>query len=229
MKKLLYFLCFAVLLASCGPEDTDDDIGNNQSTGDYYPTAINNSWTYGSGSSATTGGFVSTDVFSGKTYYKLNTYNGTTASGTNVASSNWVYKNNGDYVLRLGVVASNPYYSAALSQPVEVTFLKDYKAAGETWTQTVNFEYVYTPLSSAFPNVPNVTVSATYAYKIVNRDLTLTVPAGTFNNVLEVELTYSDLITGTSYVSTSFYAKDVGIIRSVSGGSSTDLSAYSLF
>lgn len=229
MKKLFYFLSISLLLASCGSEDLDDDIGNNQSTGDYYPTAINNTWTYGSGSNATTSIFTTTDVFNGKTYYKANTYNGTTTSGNTVISSTWIYKNNGDYILRLGVSGSNPAYTAELSEPVEITILKDYKNVNDTWTQTLNYEYEYTPTSSAYPQIPNITVNATYAYKILNKGLTKTVNGVTFNDVIEVELTYSDLVTNSTTVSTSFYAKDVGIISSLSNGQVTDLTSYQLY
>lgn len=226
-NRIIYILTIilAIGLLSCGNNNNSTP---NQSTGDYYPTAINNTWYYYNGDT-TVNKFISLDVFNGKNYYKQNTYYGTTQQGSNIAAKIWINKDNGDYVGRMDFSGDNGYYTMEVDAPVETIFLKDYLNAGDSWTENINYTLSYTPMQSYLPPYPDVTVNMEYKYTIVEKGASYTIAGQSYNDVIQIKLDAKDY--STSYIATTyaFYAKDVGIIRTIDDNGTGNLFNYQLY
>lgn len=225
--KLFTFMILLAFISACDSEETPPT-GNNASTGDYYPTAVNNEWTYSSGSSSYTSSLIAAETINNQLYYRFDNYSGVTASGTAVETDYWIRKDQGDYILRLDLDGNNGAYQVSMVNPVEIVLLQDYAQVGESWTSTANFEYTYTPLNSLYPNIPNVVSNTEYRYTMLQRDLTVTVQGVTYTEVLEVESVTS--VPGATPVElTIYYAKDVGVIKTVAAGGNQELTNYTLY
>jgi hypothetical protein len=198
MKRILFFVFAAIVLASCQKE-VDDLIGNsggnggsgnNNTSTDYQPVSANSEWNY---SSTSAGNYtlksLGTDTtINARRYYKFDNSSSQGAERVYLAKSNGVYWQYGESVIG-GVV-------------LELIYLKD-SAIGTNWTNTISI--------GGFNNYHKYTVSA--------KDIQRTVNGKTFNNV--IELTYQmslDDPLGGGILNVGggkqYYAKGVGPIES---------------
>lgn len=218
MKKIKFlsvcFLAFSgAIFTSCStdvePLDPAVVLGSveEESTGDYWPMAVNNQWTFAvNGSNEAPMKIVSTEQINGNTYYKYENFIGASTEGTGFEATVWTRKNNGNYYSRQEVTSmgGGEGFPAITVEPFEVIILKDFLAVNETWTQTVN----QTTIIQGFP--PMVT-PINIQGKVLEKDITMTVNGEEFPNVIKVEV-----IQNTQGVSTTNYywfAKDVGMIK----------------
>jgi hypothetical protein len=256
MKKysilsLFVILFTAISLTSCETEPLDSELdlndfisdsnpnsngsGNNNSgggvsTGDYWPTTINNEWTFNqNGVALEPMKIVSTSSIGGATYYNFNNLFGQGTSTTaNVAMS--VKKDNGDYYIKVGDINSDAGGLTFVTTGYEFIALKDYLDVNGTWNGSFSQTSTYSD-----PNIPSITYNSTYIGTILEKGITVTVGGESFNNVIKFKISQTTNILGQSTVSetTYWYAKDVGPIKSsiASQGQSyvNELSSYMLF
>lgn len=170
-------------------------------TTNYWPMALQNQWIFSIDNvNEQPWKITNTEVIGANTYYSYQPIDGKPLIKTRKSD-------NGDYYLRY-----ESYTDDLLGLEVsgnETIVLKDYLPVGGSWTDT----YVETTTETGFPpEDSNVEIVST----IIARDATLTVPGGTFNNVIVVKriktTTATDLTVSTE-TKTYYFAKDHGPIQ----------------
>ena len=238
MKKIKTLLTIFVIITSlsfisCENEPLDQSLlGNNlpdngtggTSTGDYYPTAINNTWTLQqNGTNLAPNKIIGTEVINGLTYYKFNP----TTTG-NISLNTYVRKSNGSYFLKTGDSSLNFGGLTGTQTGFEFIVLKDNIPVGATWNGTYNQTTTYT-------GIPAIAQTTNYTGTILAKDVTETVNGETFNNVIKVKIDQVSTISGATTTGTTEYwfAKNVGPLKSettFAGGTSTSILVdYTLF
>ena len=174
-------------------------------SGDYWPMAVNNTWTYKKdGTAQPEIKITGTEVFNGKTYFKYSNFVGTTlVDEANFSGDVWTRKENNTYYLREGgSLATQTPGLTMVVLPTDLEVLKDNLAVNETWTQN------YTQnLSFGTSTIPS---TVTLVGKILEKDSQLIVNGQTYNNVIKVELTQTTIISRSNYY---WFAKGVGLIK----------------
>lgn len=225
IKSILTLLVFtlAITITSCDNEPIDPAIdpnaggnGGGASSGDYWPTAINNIWRYElNGSSSDPLKIIGTDNFGGQTYYKFAPQSGAGSSSSGTAT-NWLNKNNGVYKLKTDDVVVNAGGLTGTQTGYEYIILKDNIAVGQSW----NGSYTQT---TTYVGIPAISLSTNYTGTILAKDVTVTVDGDTYNNVIKVTFVQNvsmDGVPATTVNSEFWYAKNIGLIKSTtsSGG-----------
>ena len=224
-KNLLsIFVIFASLtFVSCENEPLDSTLLNNTDTSnpgggntgggggnptpsnDYWPTAINNSWTLQqNGTNLAPMKIVSTQTINGNSYYKF-----ATQSGNGATNNNFLRKSSGSYFLRTSDTSLNISGLTGTQTGFEFIVLKDNLAVNGTWSGTYDQTTTYT-------GIPAITQTTDYTGTILAKDVTETVNGVTYNNVIKLNIHQETTSTGSlSIVNTEYwFAKNVGIIRS---------------
>lgn len=244
MKKITLAIFALVLtsttLTSCENEAVDSTIdlsnpsnpsnpGGGSSSGDYWPTAVNNQWVYNqNGVDLEPMKMIGTDVFNNKTYYKFAPISGSGTEAT-LSATTWLNKNNGVYTLKTGDLDVGVPGMSGTMTGFEYVILKDNIAVNETWTGTYS-------QSTTFTGIPPMTQTTNYTGKILEKDATVTVDGESYTNVIKVHINQQTSLMGTSLsvVNTEYwYAKNVGVVRTItitgSGSYETKLVDYTLF
>ena len=231
MTKIKHLLStFAVLLliflTSCSKDSATDPATTPPaaSSGDYYPTAINNTCTNKqNGTVLAPSKIIGTEVFNNSTYFK---FNPTVASG--VTLTQYLRKDTGVYYLKTSDATINLQSLTGTQTGFEIIFLKDNVPVDTTWSGTYSTTTTYSGFN------PIVT-TVNYTSKIIAKDVTAVVGTTTYDNVIKVFSTTTGTSQSNISVATSEYwlAKNVGVIKSIqtSGTSSTitELVSYTLF
>ena len=234
MKKIGLFIVTIFTLVSCTTEPVDPALlstlntgggngggngsGGGISTGDYLPTALNNTWNYTFFNSTTTKDYKinAIESINNLTYYRLNHAITSSIDNPFLSESDVVChlrKNNGDYIQRTTVnkPASGTSPGIAIA-PFELIFLKDYLNVGQSFTQSVNMQVTTTVSGVSTTDSQPLSFTVT----MLGRDLTLTVGTTTFSNVIKTKTTYDD----GSYT-IDWFSKNVGWIKSEDYDSAT--------
>jgi len=226
MKKITLSFLLSLLMAftftACSSDSSDDDA--QDSSGDYWPTAINNNWTFSQDGSETSMKIIGIDEMDGAKYYKFNQMAGATAS-LDAQASIWIKKNKGDYYMKMGEMDIDYAGYTGKITAYEFVFFKDYLQIDQTW----NGKYSHTTTYN-IPNFPGIVTTVNYTGKILERGSTLVVNGKTFNDVIKFSFTQNASITGqagTQNVVTNYWmAKNVGIIKMDSNGTGSELKSY---
>lgn len=238
MKKNTTFSLFviffiAISLISCETEPLDSEIdlsdftsdtnpnnngssGNNNSggvsTGDYWPTAINNEWTFSqNGVVQNPMKIISTSTINGSTYYDFDTVFGQSNAGSTANVALRLKKNSGDYYLKTDDFSTTAGTLTFTTTGYEFIILKDYLEVNETWNGTFSQTSTYND-----PIIPSITFNTTYVGTILEKGISITVAGETFDNVIKFKMVQNANIMGQITVSetTYWFAKDVGPIKS---------------
>lgn len=234
MKKLKlliipFFLLFFVFFQSCSVEPIDpviaSQLNNNNSTGDYFPTTIDNSWTYKqNGVTQPSLRIVGTQTFNGKLFYEFNP--GQDPTGT-VTVTNFLHKSGGDYLLKSGNMTVTAGGMTGTQTGYEYYILKDYLLVGETWNGTYTQTITY----------PSATINMNVSYtgRILDRGVSVVVNGTTYNNVIKVKIDQAVNTAGSisNFITEYWFAKDIGIVKTISssstGTATSELESYTLF
>lgn len=224
MKKFTHFVATTLLLlvfvlTSCSKDEAAAvDEPGGVSTGDYWPTAINNTWVLDENGTTSTMKMISTDVFNGATYYKFDKLFGSVGV-TSVSASVWLRKTNGNYYIKVGDTTVDYGGLTGTQTGYEYIFLKDYLDVNQSWGGTYSVKTSYT-------GYPTVTTTIKYTSTIIERDATLTVNGKVYSSVIKVK----SILESTGIKNEIFYwmAKDIGFIKSEGSGSVSTLVSYSL-
>jgi hypothetical protein len=218
IKNLLsiFVILTALTFISCENEPLDATLlnnvnsnnsggGNAQPSNDYWPTAINNTWTLQqNGTNLAPMKIVSTETINGNLYYKF-----ATQSSNGATNNNYLRKSGGSYFLRTSDTSLNLSGLTGTQTGFEFTVLKDNIPVNGTWDGTYNQTTTYT-------GIPSITQTTDYTGTILAKDVTETVNGVTYNNVIKLKIQQETTSTGLlSIVNTEYwFAKNVGIIRS---------------
>lgn len=221
MKKIT-FAIFAFMIASatfisCDNEPIDSTLdlsnpenpGGGAASGDYWPTAVNNQWTYNqNGVDQEPMKMIGTEVFNNKTYYKFAPLSGT-GTEASISATTWLNKNNGVYTLKTGDLDVSVPGMSGMMTGFEYVLLKDNIAVNETWTGTYS-------QSTTYSGIPPMTQTTNYTGKILEKDATVVVDGETYTDVIKVHMNQQTSLMGTSFsiVNTEYwYAKNVGVVK----------------
>jgi hypothetical protein len=228
-KNLFSYTILFILFIAIGckkPATTDPP----PAAGDYQPLTVGSQWSYtvtGSNAGSFTFSVINKDsTINGRSYKVM----------ANTAGSNeYIHKSGGSYYRYNPVVELN-------NQVVELLYLKDNLAKGQTWTEVKTVNVTIT----GFGSVP---VTATLVCTIAEKGIDYVVNGVTFKDVIKVTVVPSFTaqlpppfgstpINPDSYDLQYFYAKNVGLIysktsmvitlASVNSSSETKLGAYTI-
>lgn len=197
-----------------GSGNTGGGNSGGSSSGDYWPTAINNEWSYDNNSTVSLMKIVSTETVNGQLYYKFNPQSGSGTSSSGSATSS-LNKNSGVYNLKTDDVTINAGGLTGTQTGYEFIILKDNIPVNGTWNGTYS-------QTTTYLGIPPITVNTTYNAIILEKGVSETVNGELFNNVIKVKIDQTAVFAGapSATVSTEYwFAKDVGIIKAVTSTS----------
>ncbi|NMH29170.1 hypothetical protein [Flavobacterium silvaticum] len=211
------------------PTNPGDD---TPSEGDYWPAALNNSWTFDNGTGEYDMKIVSINSIDGYTYYTFNPQTGTSGSGMTGTTTVRMRKAGGNYYYKYDdvVIAAEGEIPGSTTTGSEVIILKDNIAVGQTWTQSYTQTTTYTNSS-----LPVISITNNITGTIVEKGATVTVDGESYSNVIKTKVVNNAVMMGVpAGTSTSYYyfSKDVGPIKFETEGlgtvSTSDLVEYTL-
>lgn len=182
------------------------------STGDYWPAAINNSWTFkDEGVLQPPIKIVSTDVIGGNSYSTFNQAFGSAGDMAGNATTR-MRKSGGSYYYKIeDIVVGGQGSPITINMTgFETIILKDNIGVGESWNGSYSQTVTYSD-----PLFPTVTTNTTYVSTIMGKDLTMEIQGETFTNIIKVKMVQTSNFEGTDTVTTTYYyfAKDVGPVK----------------
>ncbi|TYC18164.1 hypothetical protein ES677_01940 [Bizionia gelidisalsuginis] len=253
--KLLSFLTLSVLLMttlSCENEPLDPDYNfdidgsvadgvnddgsgppGGESTGDYWPMAVNNVWNYDYtvDDEAQDDYVMEIDAnvdYQGNSVFRYLQFmpSGTATDGTEFDGldiSTYSRKNGGDYIMTIGDLQAD-YLDGMFTltqNGYSVIMLKDYLNAGATWTSSAQTVTSYTSQDPSLPTIPDVVINLDYDFEILEKGISLDLNGVTYNDVIKVGSTLSSFSPDfpaqvISAESEYFFALDIGLIKTVS-------------
>lgn len=221
----LFLISFTFISCENEPIDASIDLSNGggsggnggggggTSTGDYWPTALNNQWVFKTdGVVQAPMKMISINSIGGNTYYTFDQLFGASSGGTSAAVVSRLRKNSGDYYLKiedftfdtgLGITGTLTGY--------EMLLLKDYLNATQTWSGSFT-------QTATFTGLPSTTQATNYTGQILERDAAVTVNGVNYTNVIKMKITQSVTVMGspgTNVVTEYWFSKNIGPIKSV--------------
>lgn len=199
MQKTLLICTILAIVLSAGncKKPSNPDPGT---TGDYQPLTVGSEWNYTvTGSNA---GTYKVTILNRDTIVNGKTFSvASNSSGTN----EYYAKFNGDYLRYNKFAELN-------NQTIELLYLKDKLAKGETWTEVKTVNVNITGLGV-------VPVTATLVFTIAEKGIDHTVNSVIFKDVIKVTVVPSFSAFGApvpvdSYDLQYFYSRNVGLIHS---------------
>lgn len=184
-------------------ENPDENETPGNSTGDYWPMALNNEWVYKlDGVVQEPMKISSTESIDSKIYYKYENFLGVSDGGSSFIGTNLTRKTNGVYYVRVSAVI--PGTPSITVSPLEVIVLKDYLEVNQQWSQNLSQT---TTIQGETPIVTAVEISG----KILEKGATISIGNITFTQVIHVEViqTTQGVVNKNEY----WFAKDIGLIK----------------
>ena len=212
------------------PDDSENTDPGGDSSGDYWPLAVDNSWTYNLYADDVAQddydmSIGSTDVYQGENVFRFNQYlpSATGTDGTEFGGleiDTYVRKNGGDYIISVGDLSAS-YLDGAfeLSQTgYSIIILKDYVNVGTTWTSNVQTVTSFTSNDETFPDLPSITNNISNTLEVVEKDISTTVNGTTYNDVIKVKYLQETFTAAAPEQTTNsliyyYFAKDVGLVK----------------
>lgn len=225
-------------IVACGDNDGNiqlliDDLGDCAlilpSSGDYWPMAINNSWTYSWQIDGVLQDQYLMEISALEDYQGLPSYvynsffgsiQGTDGTGLeNVDLKYYTRKNNGDYHLLVGEMTAELSGLYQITQSAyDYIILKDYLDVGNTWDYNFDVITSYSPLDASIPELPDVALNYDMNFEILERDVSVTIEDETFSPVIKLGFKQTTSIVGFPSSNATvdyiyYFAKDVGIVK----------------
>lgn len=219
---LLTLFVFSFLLISCENESTDMEPAEN-STGDYWPTALDNQWILNQNGTDVTMKIISSENINGETYYKFNQMAGMNESVSGEASV-WLKKNKGDYYIKMDDITIDLGEIKGVMTGYEFIILKDYLSVNETWSGTYSQTTTYN-----LESVPAIKTTINYKGTILEKGTSLVVNGTTYTDVIKFRIHQDVTMMGqlaSSMDSDYWVSKNIGIIKMSSGESDAQLVSY---
>jgi uncharacterized protein YozE (UPF0346 family) len=216
IKFITVFFFASVLLTSCEIEPVDSsllpDNGGGTTTGDYWPTAINNQWIFKmDGVLQDPMKMISINTISANTYYTFNQMVGN-GLGLTVSGVQRLRKLNGDYYLKienLSSPAQGPIPGFTMTG-YETIMLKDYLPVGGTWTDKYSQTTTYTD-----PIFPVITLDFDIIATVIEKNSSITIAGHNYTDVIKIKYIQKVTMVGQTTTVTSYYwySKNVGPIK----------------
>lgn len=206
MKKIVLALAFvsALFVTSCSSDDSNS-VSYGESTGNYWPMAINNTWIFGSDSGNSELKIIGSTVINGTTYYEISD------QADNVLGiQNWVAKKGATYLQKIADSSINQEGITMNMQGYEIPIFKDDLEANSSWNGNLSSKITY---SFSGQNT-STTAKIKYTGTIVEKNSTVVLNGITYPNVIktrtkvEMKILEQTVIIDLQY----WFAKEVGPI-----------------
>lgn len=210
IASFLLSLLMAISFAGCSNDSTGNK--NQNSTGDYWPTSVDNNWVYTQGTSEISIKIIGTEDVNGSKYYGFNQLQ-IFGRAVNYSQPLSIKKNKGDYYIKASERNTTTNGVPYKITGYEFLFFKDYLDVNQTWTGTYNYTTSSNLFSKGFART-----EVTYTGEIIEKGISLTVNGTVFKDVIKFRFTQildgKDDAWPTWDNSTDYWiAKDVGIIK----------------
>ena len=216
--------------ATTNPDGSNGNGNGGTSSGDYYPRAIDNEWTYSFNVNGTTQTLITklTNSFVNNSNTVFESEQQTVSIGNTSANvAGFIYKNGGNYYAYSNGSSFDfaGTYTATQTGVPNYIFLKDNVPVGATWSVAYSQTTNYTPSQQGIPNIPDVVTNTTIDFEIEEKDISVVVNGVTYSPVINVKATNTSSIAGTNTetenISYNYYALDVGLIKIESTGTNS--------
>ncbi|MCX2744862.1 hypothetical protein OO013_13340 [Mangrovivirga sp. M17] len=210
--KLITLVFVLVLSYSC-----KDDEETPEASQDYFPLDLGNYWVYGedlnsdqiiSDEEKLTNTVINSDyLIKGISYSMIET----TDSFGNRLDTLYVRRQGTDYIVYAEDFLE---FSADISQAEsEVTLLMSNKSIGDTW----NYNFVLNSIEFDGELIEGIAVDVEVVFELIQKEISLTTQAGTFNDVIAVEQSINlpfllDDFESFLPITRFYFAPEVGII-----------------
>ncbi len=183
------------------------------STGDYWPAALNNEWTYLlNGVEQTPLKMVSINSINGHTYYTFGSFPGISSGGITGTAVTRLRKTGANYYIKVEdiVTQQQGQIPGSTTTGYETIYLKDNLPVGGTWTTSYSTTTTYTD-----PNFPEMTMSTQATGTIEEKGIEITVGGETFTDVIKTKYVQNVTMMDQQTTATTYYwfAKDVGPVK----------------
>lgn len=223
IKFITVFFFASLLITSCETEPVDtgsipDNGGTTggTTTGDYWPTAINNQWVFKmDGVLQSPMKMISTNTINANTYYTFNAQLGT-GMGTTISGVQRLRKLNGNYYIKMENLTSpaqGPIPGFTMTG-YETIILKDNLPVGGTWTDKYSQTTTYTD-----PIFPVISLDFDILATVMEKNSSITIAGHKYTDVIKIKYIQKVSMVGqTANVTTSYYwySKNVGPIKMTS-------------
>lgn len=221
IKFITVFFFASLLITSCEIEPVDVSSttptvpttpGGGTSSGDYWPTAVNNQWVFKmDGVLQSPMKMISTNTINANTYYTFNEQVGT-GIGTTISGVQRLRKLNGNYYLKmenLSSPAQGPIPGFTMTG-YETIILKDYLSVGGTWTDKYSQTTSYTD-----PNFPVISLDFDILATVMEKNSSITIAGHKYTDVIKIKYIQKVTMAGQTTTVTSYYwySKNVGPIK----------------
>ncbi len=209
MKKIIFaFFAITLLsLSSCSNDDSAESFG--ETTGDYFPLAINNSWKYLDVDQSLLNEIkiIGTAQFNGTTYYEF-----TDDSETDIVIKHWFAKKGATYFLKTDDTTVNESGINITVGGYELPILKDDYPVNKSWTGTVSPKLTFSGngQSGTLPFKVNYTGVNLYKGEVVLNSITY---PSVIKTRISVVVNANGQITNAS--EEYWYAENVGLIKTI--------------
>lgn len=241
MRKFQFLILPLIIIAtfclnSCEIEPLDPALiktnpipGTGTTTGDYWPTAIDNQWVFKiDGVLQNPMKMISINAISANTYYTFNQQSGN-GLGFTVSGIQRLRKSNGDYYIKMENLSSpaQGIIPGFTMTGYETIILKDYIPVGGTWTDKYSQTTTYSD-----PNFPVVALDFDIVATVMEKNSSITIAGHKYTDVIKIKYIQNVTMIGQTSTVTSYYwySKNVGPIKmtSDSGGQTTvqELDSY---
>ena len=220
MKKI-FLSILALSLFSCDVEQLDSSIstddngnGSNPTSGDYFPMAVNNLWVYNNGTSNSDMKITGTETLNSKTYYKCDNFIGTPDFGGTATVKYYFRKADNVYYHTYESTLNFMGAVAVGKVSDDIILLKDNLPVGGTWTQNLTINTTTTIGTETTTDTQLYVINGKILQKLTN----YTVSGTTYNDVIKVEFkqTWTDEFSTDTTTSILYFAKNKGLIQSIS-------------
>ncbi|MGB2685805.1 hypothetical protein [Olleya sp. UBA1516] len=198
-----------------------------ETTGDYWPMAEGNKWTYDYSVDGVAEEDSVMEISNQEDYLGFPSYlyssffqNSTSTDGSttgDVELNSYSSKNGGDYHFSVASTNINVGGFIEISQSAYgFIMLKDYLNVGESWTNTYTITTTTEVLIEDLPEVPTTNLNVIYTSQIMEKDSTVEVNGTSYSPVIKVKATTTYQLAGTPDSSAEYFyyfAKDVGLIK----------------
>lgn len=212
MTKIRFSVLIAVLFVSIGITScsNSDSSGSSDgtSTGNYWPLAVNNYWTYDvDGSDTNTLSISGTDVFGGTTYYKIND----DSVDPSLDINTWITKKGATYYTKIGDITISQDGLVLTVKGYEIPAFKDNLAVNSTWSGTISSKMTFSYMgeTGSYP------ITEKYTGTILEKGTSVTIHGEIYDNVIKASLKEDVTIEGetTTTLTTTWFAEGVGPIK----------------
>lgn len=226
LKFAAFLLCIILGFTACQNDDDSTPIDEGESTADYFPLTLGNTWNYLFSEGGDMQIYLEDElVYNGNTYLITDAYSpidGSPITQGYRKSGATYYGYNGEMSFSFSGVAN------AVIDPIEFIFFKDDLEVGESISSSTSSD---TQVTNPITGTINTTTDFDYTTTLVAKDLTMDINGETYTDVIQVQLVLNISFMEQDYDEqqiTYYFAKNIGPVQLDSAAGTYSIEDYLL-